>query len=184
MMVTCNSLSEPRPARRHGAHGRPSERGPLILGIGAGWFRRDYDEYGYEFGTGRTACGPSRRALPRIEARLGKLDPPPVRAHADPDRRSGEKVTLRLVAEHAHAMEQLRPARDLRGEERRARRLVRAHRARPGEVERTVLIESDEIDQLDAFLEAGAQHLIVGLGTKGEEPFDLAPVQRLLDLRG
>ncbi len=54
----------------------------------------------------------------------------------------------------------------------------------PAEIERTVLIDDDEVDQLDDFLEAGAQHLIVGLGTTGDTPFDLSPVQRLLDLRG
>jgi hypothetical protein len=54
----------------------------------------------------------------------------------------------------------------------------------PAEVERTVLIEVHEIEQAEAFLEAGARHLIVELGTKGSTPFDLAPVRRLLDLRG
>ena len=54
----------------------------------------------------------------------------------------------------------------------------------PAEIERTVLIEDDEVDQAEAFLEAGAQHLIVGLGTHGDDPFDLSPVRALLDRRG
>ena len=45
------------------------------------------------------------------------------------------------------------------------------------------MIDTDEVDQTDDFLEAGAQHLIVELGTKGDTPFDLAPVHRLLELR-
>ena len=55
----------------------------------------------------------------------------------------------------------------------------------PAEVERTVLI--DESTRSTSSTRSSRQartHLIVELGTKGEEPFDLAPVQRLLDLRG
>ncbi|MGZ8595446.1 MAG: LLM class F420-dependent oxidoreductase, partial [Actinomycetota bacterium] len=52
----------------------------------------------------------------------------------------------------------------------------------PAEIERTVLIEHDDL-QVDAYLGAGAQHLIVELGTTGDTPFDLGPVRELLDRR-
>ena len=47
----------------------------MIAGIGAGWFQRDYDEYGYEFGTAPDRLRALRRDLPLFKARLAKLNP-------------------------------------------------------------------------------------------------------------
>jgi len=52
--------------------------GRFIFGTGAGWFQRDYDEYGYEFDALGSRLNDLDESLTRIEARWGTINPPPV----------------------------------------------------------------------------------------------------------
>ncbi len=184
-MVTCNSYRNPELLADMARTIDHLSGGRMVLGIGAGWFQRDYDEYGYPFGTAIDRLHALRDALPRIEARLGKLNPPPVQ---DPlpilIGGGGEKVTLKIVAERAQLWNGFGPPARYAHKNAVLSRWCEELGRDPGEIERTVLIEVEEVEGAEDFLDAGADHLIVEIGTDGGKPFDLSPVQRLLDARG
>lgn len=75
--------------------------GRLILGLGSGWYEKDYTEYGYEYGTFKSRMDLFEQSLVRLESRLKKLVPPPVRQIPILIGGVGVKRTLPLVVGHA-----------------------------------------------------------------------------------
>jgi alkanesulfonate monooxygenase SsuD/methylene tetrahydromethanopterin reductase-like flavin-dependent oxidoreductase (luciferase family) len=89
----------------------------------------------------------------------------------------GERVTLRLVAEHADAWNSFGPAASFRHKNQVLDEWCADVGRDPADIERTVAISPDEIGALDEYRDAGAEHVIVMMAP----PYDLDPVRQILE---
>jgi probable F420-dependent oxidoreductase len=175
-LVTCNSYRNPNLLADMARTVDHISNGRLILGIGAGWFERDYNEYGYEFGTAPDRLRALRRDLPVIRERFEQLVPPPIRNPLPIlIGGGGEKVTLRLTAQYANLWNGFGPPETFKRKNEILDGWCQEIGRDPAEIERTVMVNDNELDHLEPYIEAGAQHLILGWNA----PWDTAPLEKL-----
>jgi probable F420-dependent oxidoreductase len=173
-LVTCNSYRNPHYLADMARTVDHISSGRLILGIGSGWFQRDYDEFGYEFGTPASRLRHLAANLPVIKERLAKGNPPPVRRVPVLVGGGGEKVTLRLTAAHADIWHGFGKPEELAHKNQVLDGWCRAAGRDPGEIERAGGVSSSRWGDPtygDALLAAGITQLTLGLGGPA---FDLA----------
>jgi probable F420-dependent oxidoreductase len=180
-LVTCNSYRNPALLTHMAKTVDHISGGRLILGIGAGWFERDYEEFGYQFGTPGTRLHDLAEALPVIQDRMALEDPPPLR---NPIPLliggGGEKVTLKLTALYADLWNGFGPPDRWAHKNQVLDNWCAEVGRDPAEIERTVHLEDKvETAELQAFAAAGATHFILGLG----DPWDYDKVEKLLTWR-
>ncbi|MHB1138620.1 MAG: LLM class F420-dependent oxidoreductase [Microthrixaceae bacterium] len=179
-LVTCNSYRNPNLLADMSRTIDHISGGRFVLGIGSGWFERDYREYGYEFGTARGRLADLERDLPVIVDRIGRLTPPPMGDLPILIGGSGRKVTLRLVARHADMWNSFGPPEKFAELNDVLDEWCAEEGRDPAAIERTVAIDASEVDNWQAYLDAGAQHLIV----MSSEPFAIDAASRLLSRAG
>jgi probable F420-dependent oxidoreductase len=182
-LVFCNSYRNPQLlANIHSTIDHMSG-GRVILGIGAGWFERDYDEYGYDFGTAPDRLRALGRDLPLIEDRLKKLNPPPVGDMPIMIGGAGEKVTLKLVAKHANLWHTFADPETYAHKSQVLAEHCEQIGRDPGEIERVIGTRGPILEHADALADAGVQELTVGIGGGADGTYDLGELRDVIQWR-
>jgi probable F420-dependent oxidoreductase len=155
--------------------------GRLILGVGAGWYEKDYAAYRYDYGTVKSRMDTLAEGLERISSRLRQLKPGPVRDIPILIGGSGEKRTLPLVGRYASIWHSSLGLEEFR----RKDDLVRGHAAEAGRDEK--LIERavswpGAAAAADSYVDAGVT-LFTTQVHPTDDGYSLSPLRELLAWR-
>jgi len=175
-MVTCVGYRNPDLIAYQAATVDQLSGGRFVLGIGAGWFERDYREFGFPFGEAKDRVRTLKEALPRIKKRIAALKPGPAGPMPILIGGSGEKVVLRLVAEHAQMWNGSGPPAEFA----RKSAILDGWCDRVGrdkrEIERTANMRPPSPKVTEEWLKAGLQHFVLVLA----QPFDMKAVSQMV----
>lgn len=179
-LVTCNTYRNPALLSDMAKTIDHISNGRLILGIGAGWFERDYSEFGYEFGTAGGRLAALERSLQIIKERWEKDVPKPLRKIPILVGGGGEKVTLKITAKYADMWHGFGDTDQIAHKMEVLNNWCAEVGRNPGEIERCCGTGKDASDaERDALLKAGVTHLILGMG----EPWDFKAIENLVKWR-
>jgi probable F420-dependent oxidoreductase len=173
VLVSCNSYRSPDLVADMARTIDHISGGRVVLGYGAGWSERDYAEYSFDFGTVGTRAAALGPGVVRIKERLAKLNPPPIGRLPLMIGGEGERVTLRVAAEHADIWTGFGPAATFAHKSRVLDQWCEKVGRDPSTIERSVLLDGPaDVDHIDEFAVAGAREIIV----PAQAPLDLAAV--------
>lgn len=186
-LVSCNSYRNPELLADMARTVDHISGGRTILGIGSGWFERDYTEYGYDFGTTAGRLKELDAAMPRIKKRLARLNPQPKGRLPILIGGGGEKLTLRIVAQYAdiwHGFARKTathtPAQTVAHKNAVLDEWCKKLGRDPGTIERSIGVDKALIDVADDIHAAGADE--IHMGVDGPD-YDFGPVKDWLAWR-
>jgi len=180
-LVTCNTYRNPALLSDMAKTVDHISQGRLILGLGAGWFERDYKEYGYDFGTVGSRLAALEASLPIIKERWEKDVPQPVNGKVPIlIGGGGEKKTLRITAQYADMWHGFGDAETLAHKLAVLDGWCKEVGRDPKEIERSGGTQANDSNGArDALVGAGVTHLILGMGA----PWNFKAVEQLVRWR-
>ncbi len=154
--------------------------GRLILGLGAGWYEKEDTTYGYDYPSAGDRFRELVEGLARIEYRLARLIPPPLREIPILIDGSGDNKTLPLIAGFADIWHSAAPLDEFRRADNLLKSYAEAAQRDDSAIERAVLWRGPS--DADLYHKEGATLFTVEL-TPNENGYDLTALAELIAWR-
>ncbi|SPM26701.1 LLM class F420-dependent oxidoreductase [Mycobacterium terramassiliense] len=154
--------------------------GRLILGVGAGWYWKDFTVYGYDYGSVRTRMDQFDEGLARIEHRLAHLTPGPVRHIPILIGGGGERRTIPIAARHADIWHSFEPIDEFRRKNDLLKQLASEAGRDEAAIERA--IAWTDAAAADAFVDEGVTLFTTEIHPDGNG-YDFSELETMLNWR-